>query len=326
MTSTGEHRIAIVAFDGISPFHLAVPCTVFGDDLARLDVPRYDLVVCAEKLGTIPTQSVFSIEVCHDLSVLDTADTVIIPTWCDSDIRPSDALLDALRGAHARGARMVGLCLGAFVLAEAGLLDGRTASTHWVWADEFARKYPRVSLDVDVLYVDEGDILTSAGTAAAIDCCIHLVRCDHGAEVANRLARRLVTAPHRSGGQAQYIEQPLPKPIDNDRIARAIVWASENISTSISLDTMAEHAAMSRRNFSRQFRKATGTTVSHWLLAQRLTLAQRLLETSDQTIDNIACDSGFTSTVSLRQHFSNTFSISPSAYRKQFKNQEPTGC
>ncbi len=323
MTTTSEHRIAIVAFDGISPFHLAVPCTVFGDDLARLDVPRYDLVVCAEKLGTIPTLSVFSIDVRHDLSVLETADTVIVPAWSDPDVRPSVALLDALRRAHARGARMVGLCLGAFVLAEAGLLDGRVASTHWVWADDFARKYPKVSLDVDVLYVDEGNILTSAGTAAAIDCCIHLVRCDHGADVANRLARRLVTAPHRSGGQAQYIEQPLPKPVDSDRIARSMAWASENLCDSIGLDAMAEYAAMSRRNFSRQFRKATGTTASHWLLAQRLALAQRLLETSDQKIDNVACDSGFTSTVSLRQHFLSVFSISPGAYRKQFRSKEP---
>lgn len=320
MKSTPGHRIAVVAYDGISPFHLSVPCMVFSDDLQRLDMPRYSLVVCAEKAGSVPTMSGFSIDVPHDLSALETADTVIIPAWLDAELRPSDTLLAALRAAHTRGARIVGLCVGAFVLAEAGLLDGRTAATHWVWADDFARKYPNVKLDRDVLYVDDGDILTSAGTAAAIDCCIHLVRSDHGAEVANHLARRMVTAPHRSGGQAQFIEQPVPRPVDCDRLARSIAWALANLTQPIGLDVMAERAAMSRRTFSRQFRKATGATVANWLLAQRLALAQRLLETSDHKIDTVAEGAGFASTVSLRQHFSTAFSISPAAYRKQFRS------
>ena len=315
-----KHRIAVLAYDGISPFHLSVPCMVFGDDLARLGVPRYDLVVCAEKAGRVCTPSGFSIDVAFDLSVLESADTVIVPAWPGPAELPSEALLEALRAAHARGARVVGLCVGAFVLAEAGLLDGRTACTHWVWADDFARRYPKVKLDRDVLYVDGGDILTSAGTAAAIDCCIHLVRIDHGAEVANRLARRMVTAPHRSGGQAQYIEQPLPRSVDCDRLARTMAWASANLTQPVGLDAMAERAAMSRRTFSRQFRKATGTTVGHWLLAQRLALMQRLLETSDRSIDMLASESGFASTVSMRQHFSAAFSISPAAYRKQFRS------
>ncbi|MGO4998774.1 GlxA family transcriptional regulator [Oceanisphaera sp. W20_SRM_FM3] len=320
MISAPEHRIAVIVFDGISPFHLSVPCAVFGDDLAQLGVPRYDLVVCAEQIGVIPTLSGFSINVAHDLSAVYSADTVIIPAWFDPEQRPSEVLLNALRAAHARGARLVGLCLGAFVLAEAGLLDGRTAATHWVWKDDFTRKYPKVNCDFDVLYVDDGNILTSAGTAAAIDCCIHLVRCDHGADVANRLARRLVTAPHRGGGQAQYIEQPLPQSVGCDRVAQAMAWAADNLTQAIGLDLMAEQAAMSRRNFSRQFRKATGTTVSQWLLSQRLALAQRLLETSARNVDQVAHDAGFTSTVSFRQHFSATFSIPPSAYRKQFRS------
>lgn len=199
------------------------------------------------------------------------------------------------------------------------MLDNRTACTHWVWADDFARRYPKVKLDRDVLYDDGGDILTSAGTAAAIDCCIHLVRIDHGAEVANRLARRMVTAPHRSGGQAQYIEQPVPRVVGCDRLSRAMAWASANLTQHVGLDAMAERAAMSRRNFSRQFRKATGITVGHWLLAQRLALTQRLLETSDRSIEVLVSDSGFTSAVSLRQHFFAAFSISPAAYRKQFR-------
>ncbi|SFI31473.1 Transcriptional regulator GlxA family, contains an amidase domain and an AraC-type DNA-binding HTH domain [Collimonas sp. OK307] len=313
------HTVAVIAFDGISPFHLSVPCMVFSDDLARLGVPRYRLLICGEKTGLIPTMSGFNIDVQHDLSVLAQADTVIVPAWRDPDERPPEALLKALRTAHARGARIVGLCLGAFVLAEAGLLDGRTASTHWVWADDFARKYPRIKLDRKVLYADDGDILTSAGTAAAIDCCLHLLRCDHGAEVANRIARRMVVAPHRHGGQAQYIEQPLPKASGSDQLTVTLDWAIANLEQPLSLDVLADRAAMSRRNFTRRFKMKTGATVSQWLLNHRLAAAQCLLETSDQAIDRIAETVGFGSTVSLRQHFAAAFSVSPAAYRKQFQ-------
>lgn len=318
--SAAKHRVAVLAYNGISPFHLSVPCMVFGDDLAHLGVPRYELLVCAEKKGLVSTLSGFSIDVAFDLAAFKSADTVIVPAWTGPADKPSKALLEALRAAHLRGCRVVGLCVGAFVLAEAGLLDGRTASTHWVWADDFARKYPKVNLDCNVLYVDGGGVLTSAGTAAAIDCCIHLVRIDHGAEEANRLARRMVTAPHRSGGQAQYIEQPVPRTVDCDRLARAIAWAAADLTQPLGLDAMAGCAAMTRRTFSRQFRKATGTTVGHWLLAQRLALAQRLLETSDHSIEVVASASGFASAVSLRQHFTAAFSVSPAAYRKQFRN------
>lgn len=314
-----SHTVAVIAFDGISPFHLSVPCMVFGDDLARLGAPRYRLLICGEKTGLIPTMSGFNIEVEHDLSALAQADTVIVPAWRDPDERPPEALLQALRTAHARGARIVGLCLGAFVLAEAGLLDGRTASTHWVWGDDFAKKYPRVKLDRKVLYADDGDILTSAGTAAAIDCCLHLLRRDHGAEVANRIARRMVVAPHRHGGQAQYIEQPLPKASGSDQLAVTLDWAIANLEQPLSLDVLADRAAMSRRNFTRRFKMKTGATVSQWLLNHRLAAAQRLLETSDQAIDRIAEATGFGSTVSLRQHFAAAFSVSPAAYRKQFQ-------
>ncbi|WP_394824987.1 GlxA family transcriptional regulator [Pendulispora albinea] len=317
--SATAHTVAVVAFEGISPFHLSVPCMVFGDDLARLGVPRYRLRICGERAGRMATLSGFDIHVQDDLSALVEADTVIVPAWRDPDERPPEALLKALRKAHARGARIAGLCLGAFVLAEAGLLDGRTASTHWVWAEDFARKYPRVALDQKVLYVDDGDILTSAGTAAAIDCCIHLLRRDHGAEVANRVARRMVVAPHRHGGQAQYIEQPLPETGGSDRLAVTLDWAIEHLEQPLSLDVLANKAAMSRRNFTRRFKSKTGTTVSRWLLNHRLASAQRLLETSDKAIDRIAEIVGFGSTVSLRQHFTSAFSVSPAAYRKQFR-------
>jgi transcriptional regulator GlxA family with amidase domain len=313
------HTIAVLAFEGISPFHLSVPCMVFGDDLARLGGPRYTLLVCAEQAGLVSTMSGFSIAVPHGLDALERADTVIVPAWSDPEQAPSPALLQALRAAHARGARVVGLCLGAFVLAEAGLLDGRSASTHWVWSEDFARKYPKVKLDQKVLYVDEGDILTSAGTAAAIDCCLHLLRCDHGAEVANRVARRMVVAPHRDGGQAQYIEQPLPKGGSGDPLDAVLAWAQAHLDQPLCLDQLAGRAAMSRRNFTRRFKARTGATVAQWLLNHRLAAAQRLLETGELAMDRVAELAGFGSTVSLRQQFSAAFSLSPAAYRKQFR-------
>ncbi|WP_025030702.1 GlxA family transcriptional regulator [Nitratireductor aquibiodomus] len=322
----GVHRIAVVAFEGISPFHLSVPCMVFADDLARLAAPRYELTVCAEAPGRIGTASGISLFVDHDLSALEAADTVIVPAWPGPDAAPPDVLLEALQRAHARGARLVGLCVGAFVLAEAGLLDGRRASTHWVFAEDFAYRYPHVFLERDVLYVDEGDVLTSAGTAAAIDCCLHLVRRDHGAEVANRVARRMVVAPHRSGGQAQYIEQPLHKTLQSDLLQETLEWAAGNLNEPLCLDRLAEKAAMSRRNFSRRFRKETGATVSQWILAQRLALVQRLLETTDKRMETIAEAAGFGSAVTMRQRFVDAFRVSPMAYRRRFRAVAEDGC
>ncbi len=317
------HTVAVIAFEGISPFHLSVPCIVFGDDLDRLGVPRYRLLICAEKPGLIATMSGFRIEVEHDLSVLEQADTVIMPAWRDPGERAPQALLDALRAASARGARIAGLCLGTFVVAEAGLLDGRTAATHWAWADDFAQRYPRVRLDRDSLYIDDGTLLTSAGTAAALDCCLHLVRRDHGAEVANRVARRMVVAPHRHGGQAQYIEHPLPQADGADRLSLTLDWAIAHLAEPLTLDTLAEKAGMSRRNFTRRFKEKTGTTVTQWLLNHRLTAARRLLETTDKGVDLVAGLVGFGSAVSLRQHFTQALAVSPSAYRKQFGTAVP---
>jgi transcriptional regulator GlxA family with amidase domain len=314
-----EHTVVVIAFDRISSFHLSVPCIVFGDNLARLGVARYRLLICGERIGLVSTLSGFDISVQYDLSALEQADTVIIPAWHDPDERPPQILLDALCEAHRRGARIVGLCLGAFVLAEAGLLEGRTASTHWVWGNDFARKYPNVQLDQKALFYDDGDILTSAGTAAAIDCCLHLLRKDHGAEVANHVARRLVVAPSRHGDQAQYIEQPLPKPTGNDLLSKALDWAIEHLDHPLGVDLLSSRAGLSRRNFTRRFKAKTGTTLTQWLLGHRLSAAQRLLETSEKSMEHIAAHVGFGSTVSLRRHFSTAFSTSPSTYRKQFR-------
>lgn len=311
-------RLAVVAFDRISPFHLSVPCLVF-ENRAGLDLPQFELRVCAAEAGTIRSRAGFSIGTEHGLKALSWADTVIVPSWRDADERPPEELLKALRQAHERGARIVGLCLGAYVLAEAGLLDGRRATTHWSWSEHFAARYPRIELQRDVLYVDDGRITTSAGTAAALDCCLHLLRRAHGAEIANRVARRLVVAPHRQGGQAQYIEQPLPVSAQDDRLAAVLAWALAHLDEPHSLDALAERALMSRRTFTRRFRDSTGTTVGEWLAGQRLARAQRLLETGDLGLEVIAAETGFGTAASLRQHFAARLGTSPSAYRRGFR-------
>jgi transcriptional regulator GlxA family with amidase domain len=311
--------VAVVAFEGISPFHLSVPCMVFGEDRSELGVPPFNTLVCATRIGSLSTSVGFNIEVQHGLEALQKAHIVIVPSWHDANLRPPEELLNALRHAHQRGARMVGLCLGAFVLAEAGLLDGKIATTHWSWAQAFSSRYPKVRLDPDVLYIDNGGILTSAGTAASIDCCLFLLRQLCGAEAANRVARRLVVAPHRQGGQAQFIEQPLPASRQDDRLAQVFEWLGQNLGRTHSVDALAERAVMSRRTFTRHFRQATGTTVVQWLLHQRLAVAQRLLESSDCSIEIIAAASGFGSALSLRQRFNAAFNTTPSAYRRQFQ-------
>ncbi|WP_339547239.1 GlxA family transcriptional regulator [Pseudomonas sp. RA_35y_Pfl2_P32] len=314
--------IAVLAFNGISPFHLSVPCLVF-ENRSSAGLPAYQLHICAAEPtvgGVLRTNTGFAIQT--DLTLADAAqaDVLIVPSWRDPAEVPPEPMLDAVRAAHARGATVVGLCLGAFVLAEAGLLDGRQATTHWSSVERFAALYPRVTLVPDVLYLDADDglIVTSAGTAAALDCCLHLVRRWHGAEVANRIARRLVAAPHRQGGQAQYIEQPLHYARGGDRLGELLNWAVANLSVPHSLDTLAERVAMSRRNFTRRFRELTGTTVGQWLLGQRLAYAQRMLETTREPIEVIAQHAGFGSAVSLRQHFNRVYQTSPSAYRALF--------
>lgn len=312
------HRIAVIAYDRISPFHLSVPCLVFGE--SRPGEPAYELVVCATDPGRLTTTAGFELIVSHGLEAIESAQTVIVPAWSNPHEQPPRALLDALIAAHARGAHVVGLCLGAFVLAEAGLLDGRQATTHWAWAEVFAERYPAVRVDADVLYVDDGCLLTSAGTAAAIDCCLHLLRQHSGAEMANKVARRLVVPPHRQGGQAQFIEQPLPATARDDRLSDLLDWVRANLDKPHSLDSLAEKSLMSRRTFTRHFRQLTGTTVGDWLLAERLALSQRLLERTDQPIDAIAGLAGFGSPVSLRHHFAKALGVSPSAYRQTFQS------
>jgi transcriptional regulator GlxA family with amidase domain len=317
MTSTPAIQVAVIAFDGMTPFHLSVPCLVFGSGLGARS--SFALRVCGLDGAMLETTAGFGIRPGHGLDGLEDADIVVMPAWHD-DCRPAPpALLDALRQAHARGACVMALCLGAFPVAEAGLLDGRAATTHWAAADELARRYPKVKVDPEVLYVDEGDVLSSAGIAAGIDCCLHLLRRLCGAETANAVARRMVVAPHREGGQAQFIERPLPVSPSDGRLARVLDWVSRNLGAEHDLDALAARAAMSRRNFTRHFRQATGMSFKQWLLEQRLQHARTLLETSEAPVERVAQQAGFGSALSLRQHFRSTLQTSPAAYRKQFR-------
>ncbi|MBP1208036.1 transcriptional regulator GlxA family with amidase domain [Duganella sp. 1411] len=311
-------NIAVIAFDGITPFHLSVPCLVF-DAGREGGEGGFAVRVCAADGTPLRTSAGFAIATDFDLRALDQADIVIMPSW-HNDCRPAPpALLEALRAAHARGARVVGLCLGAFPLAEAGLLDGLAATTHWQFAAALAARYPKVDVDCDVLYVDAGRVLTSAGVAAGLDCCLHLLRGLRGADAANRVARQLVIAPHRQGGQAQFIERPLPVSGSDGRFAGVLEWVTQRLEQAHSIDALAERAAMSRRNFTRHFRQATGTSFKQWLLGQRLAHAQWMLESGDASVEVVAQQAGFGSALSLRQHFRTVLQTSPSAYRASYR-------
>lgn len=313
-------RVAVIAFDGITPFHLSVPCLIFGGNQQDPGVAPFEVRVCAADAGTMQTTGGFSIATDYDLSALRNADLVVMPSWHDDCRDAPPSLLDALRRAHARGAAVAGLCLGAFPLAQAGLLNGKSATTHWECVDTLAERYPEVRVDRDVLYVDEGDVLTSAGVAAGLDCCLHLLRKFSGAEVANRRARRLLIAPHRQGGQAQFIDRPLPITNTDGRLSRILEWLPRHLEQSHSIESLAKRAAMSPRNFTRHFRQTTGTSFKQWLLNQRLAHARRMLETTDASIDLVAEESGFGTAISLRQHFRAALKLSPSVYRKQFRS------
>lgn len=252
-----------------------------------------------------------------DLSLTETADTVVVP---GIHVRGqiSGEASEALRAAHARGARVMSICTGAFVLARAGLLDGRPATTHWLHADKFRAMFPAVRLDPDVLFIDDGDVLTSAGVGAGIDLCLHVVRRDHGSEVANRVARRCVVPPWRDGGQAQFIERPVPRPSDASTAATR-VWALQRLEDELSLRALATHASMSVRTFTRRFREETGASPAQWLLQRRVDHARRLLETTDLSIDQVAQSAGLGTAASLRQHMQTAIGVAPTAYRRTFR-------
>jgi transcriptional regulator GlxA family with amidase domain len=311
-------HVAVLAFDGINLFHLSVPGQVFGVQPAPQGLPPYEVRYCAPEPGSVRTLQGLQIDVPDGLDAMRRADIVIVPAWDHPETPAPAELTQALRAAHARGALVVGLCLGAFVLGDAGLLDDRRATTHWAAREVFARRFPKADFRPDVLYIDDDGIVTSAGTVAAIDCCLNIVRVRHGADVANRIARLLVTPPHRQGGQAQYIEQPVPELSSESRLPDVLDWARARLGEPLSVDALADAACMSRRTFTRRFREVTGTTVAKWLVSERLARAQQLLETTELPIEQIAAEAGFGTALSLRQHFAAQLGTSPSAYRRSF--------
>lgn len=318
-------RVAVLAFEGVSLFHLSVPGLVFGVDDDSFGFSRYNVAYCTPTPGPITSDQGVVIEVRDGLETMEKADIIIVPAWTDAETPAPVELTAALRQAHTQGKLIVGLCLGAFVLGDAGLLDGKEATTHWAVRNVFARRFPQAMFRPDVLYVADDNIITSAGTVAAIDCCLHLVRQRHGSEVANHTARLLVTPPHRQGGQAQYIERPVQHRPSDNRLPGLLEWARENLSEPLSLDTLADVAKMSRRTFTRRFREMTGTTVTQWLNAERVARAQQLLETTDLSIERITAEAGFGTALSLRQQFSAQLGTSPSNYRRVFRDSTPDG-
>jgi AraC family transcriptional regulator, transcriptional activator FtrA len=320
-----RHVVAVPVAPGSPVFEVAVPCEVFGVDRTDITPDWYELVLC--RTGPAPSALPHGLELTGGGSLADVAaaDTVVVPAWQDLDADPPADLLDALRTAHARGARIASVCTGAFVLAAAGLLDGRRATTHWRHAEELAARYPLVDVDAGVLYTEDGTVFTSAGTAAGLDLCLHLVRADHGARVAAEVARRLVVPPHRDGGQAQYIRSPLAPPgADADAISRVMGWALQHLDRPMTVTALARHAAMSPRTFARAFAAATGTTPAHWLTRRRIDAAKELLETTDLTVDQVADRVGFGSAVTLRARFAQVTGVAPSRYRRTFAGRVPS--
>lgn len=309
-----------VVGSSVAAFELGVAHEVFGLDRSEYASPWYRFRVIGAFGSTIPvTDGDWSITTPYTLDDLADADTVIMPVWPGlADPAPTE-LLDALRDVHARGGRLVSVCSGAFLLAQTGLLDGRRATTHWMYTSAFAEHFPDVEVDSDVLFVDAGDgLYTSAGTAAGIDLCLHIVRLDHGAEVANKVARRMVVPPQRDGGQAQFIDAPVPQVAADDPIGNTIEWVVANLDKPMTVDDMAAQAMLSPRSFARRFRSATGTTPVQWVLRQRVLHAQRLLETTDLPVDRIAERCGFGTATALRMHFRRVVGTTPTAYRRAF--------
>ncbi|MFJ9621174.1 GlxA family transcriptional regulator [Streptomyces sp. NPDC101181] len=326
------HRVVVLALDGLLPFELGIPQRIFGRPVSREpDGPRellYDVVTCSVRPpGPVRTDADFAVVVRHGPEALATADTVVVPASYElGPVFEEGRLTEELAAALALvrpGTRMVSICTGSYVLAAAGYLDGRPATTHWSSADHFQRLFPRVRVDPDVLFIDDGDVLTSAGVAAGIDLCLHLVRRDHGAAVANDIARRTVVPPHRDGGQAQFIHRPVPEPqFTTTTAARA--WALARLERPILLRDMAEREAMSVRTFTRRFREETGISPGQWLTQQRVERARHLLESSDLSVDRVARDAGFGTATSLRQHFQAALGVAPTAYRRTFRASADT--
>jgi transcriptional regulator GlxA family with amidase domain len=319
-----RHVVAVAVTDGAPIFELAVVCEVFGIERTDLVNPWYDFRLCAAQPGPVRTAAGMHLQTPYGLGDLAGADTIIVSAMVPP-VRdcPPEPLLEALRAAHDRGARIASICSGVYAVAAAGLLDGRPATTHWMVADHFAARFPAVKIDPDVLYVDDGQILTSAGTGAGIDLCLHLLELDHGAAVANTVARRMVVPPHRDGGQAQYVQPSAATAASNGHtgLGHCLDWAREHLHLPLTVADLARHAGLGQRTFVRRFADATGQSPLRWLTSERIRLAQQLLETTDEPVERIARLTGFGTAPNLRQHFRRAASVSPQTYRRVFRSR-----
>ncbi|MFG2652622.1 GlxA family transcriptional regulator [Streptomyces sp. NPDC048436] len=311
-----RHRVVALLSPPQSPFELACASEVFGTVRAGVK-PYYDFRVCTRRPGPVPTTAGYQLLIQDGLSALEGADTVVVPGWQPVGDPAPPEVLEALRRAHRRGSRIVAICTGAFVLAQAGLLDGRRATTHWASTGQLAAEFPEVEVDPDVLYVDHGDVATSAGTGAGIDLCLHLVRRDHGAAYAARIARSMVLPPHREGSQLQYAEPPAPDRADGS-LAPLLEWANARLDSRLTLDRLAEHAGLSSRTLARRFTQQLGVSPGQWLLRQRIDAARVLLEQTDLPVEAIATRVGLASAINLRRRFRDALGTTPGAYRRTF--------
>ncbi|MDQ0422244.1 AraC family transcriptional activator FtrA [Peteryoungia aggregata LMG 23059] len=317
-TLTGP-RVVTLAYDGLCTFEFGVAVEVFGLARPELGMHWYRHATAAVEPGPLRAAGGLSVTALGGLELLKEADLIIVPGWRGIDTPVPQTLLDALVTAHLRGARLMSLCSGVAVLAATGLLSGRRATTHWRYAEAIATRYPDIRLDPDVLYVDEGQLLTAAGSAAGIDLCLHVIRRDFGAEAANSVARRLVVPPHREGGQAQFIVKPVPEAREGERLGPLVDWLRQNLGRDLTLDELAARAGMSNRSFQRKFKALTGTAPGEWLLTERLRHACDLLERESRlSLDDIAAAAGFGTPATLRHHFRTRLATSPTAYRARF--------
>ncbi len=323
MLGTVITNVAVLVGDDVSPFEVGVVCETFGQDRSDDGVPVADFAVCAARPGRVRTDSGFDLHVEHDLRRADAADLLVVPA-VPGGTADADALSRTLRAAVDRGARVLSLCVGAFVLGEAGLLDGRRCTTHWRHADRLAARFPRAYVDPDVLYVDDGPIVTSAGTAAAIDACLHLVRESYGAGAATTVARRMVVPPHRDGGQAQFIQTPVPTS-DVETLGPVLEWVVEHLDEDLPVSRLAARARLSERTFARRFRAETGSTPHQWVTDQRILLAERLLEASDLPVEAVARRAGFGTAAVMRHHFAQARGTTPQQYRRMFRGALAVG-
>lgn len=317
-------RVALAVTDGVPLYGVAIPYEVFGRRRPGLPDPWYDVTVCAPAGAAVVAQGGFAPVGAAGLDALAAAHTVVVPACADVDTSPRDDLVTAVRAAYDNGARIVSLCTGAFVLAAAGILDGRPATTHWLHAGALARGYPKVRVDPSVLYVDDGDVLTSAGSSAGLDLCLHIVRTDHGAVAANALARRLVAPAHRSGGQAQYVESAIGVAGD-DGLGPLLQWALARLDRQLSVAELARRAHLTERTLVRRFHAATGTTPMRWLRDQRINRARELLETTALPVDRVGRDCGLGGPANFRRHFADVVGVPPSAYRRSFRTPAGAG-